>query len=45
MLTRAERIAALERKKQQTADCIVRQRDRELFDLRPNKENANGNPG
>ena len=36
MLTRAEHIA----------DCIVRQRDLELFDLLPNKEeNADGNPG
>lgn len=45
MLTRAERIAALERKKQQTADCIVRRRDRERFNLFPNREKAHGNPG
>lgn len=34
------------KKKQHIADRIVRQRDLELFDLPPNKEeNADGNPG
>ncbi|MCY4585861.1 MAG: hypothetical protein OXB98_07485 [Bryobacterales bacterium] len=45
MLTRADRIAAPERKRRQAADRFVRRRDRERFDLFPNQEKADGNPG